>query len=219
VVPRLRRSSIYDARVRETCYTGYTSELDGSYSQEPADRQAYTLDAYAALIPYGLYTSDIGPYSFTVRWTPGDPKDCVFSWWSVEINSENYTDGKWEESHECGRIPRSQAYCEITEIHGRSHLRSNTEYMVRLTEVCDTYTSVYDPRGKIRAPWLDSSTLYLPSNLLPRTLIPIPATTPTGLRVSESRYDSFRLSWPRSCKRLPLPELDCGDQPPEPLRR
>eukprot|EP00435_Cladocopium_sp_Y103_P034489 s996_g8.t3 len=40
VVPRLRKHSLYDAKVQETCYVGYTFALDSDFSEDLPDRQA-----------------------------------------------------------------------------------------------------------------------------------------------------------------------------------
>ncbi|CAJ1328309.1 unnamed protein product [Effrenium voratum] len=40
IVPRLRKHSLYDAKVRETCYEGYTEALDSGFSPDLPDRQA-----------------------------------------------------------------------------------------------------------------------------------------------------------------------------------
>eukprot|EP00931_Biecheleriopsis_adriatica_P043742 TRINITY_DN24996_c0_g1_i1.p1 TRINITY_DN24996_c0_g1~~TRINITY_DN24996_c0_g1_i1.p1 ORF type:complete len:5363 (+),score=854.82 TRINITY_DN24996_c0_g1_i1:99-16091(+) len=202
IVPRLRKHSIYDARVRESCYDGYTTALDSNFSVELADRQAETLVPVAATTPYGMYASDPGPYSFTVTWTPGDIQDCLYKIWLVEINAENYTGGEWREAIECGRDPRQISRCTITYLDRgylgeESHIMSNTEYEVRVKEVCETYTSIYFPWGgsRERAEYLDSPTYYLPADMLPRTLIPIPTLTPLDFTISEVDHESFRLTW------------------------
>lgn len=202
VVPRLRKHSLYDAKVQETCYVGYTLALDSDFSEDLPNRQAETEIPVAALTPFGLYGLEPGPYSFSLQWSAGDPKDCLYMKWLVEIRDANYTGGEWREAIECGRQDRSVTSCTITMLHAgylgeEAHLRSNTEYEVRVKEACETYTSIYDPWGgsRERAEYLDSPIYYLPSNALPRTLVPVPTLTPTNFVVYEIDHQSFRLSW------------------------
>ncbi|CAE8650804.1 unnamed protein product, partial [Polarella glacialis] len=200
IVPRLRKHSIYDARVRETCYEGYYDALQSDFSYELPDRQAETLVPVAATLPSGIGAANPGPYSFSVSWTPGDPNDCVYTIWLVEINALNFTGGKWAEADECGREPRPISRCIITRLSSgylgpEAHLKSNTEYAVRVKEYCETYTSIYDSRGRERALYLDSPRLYLPAAMEPRTLVPIPTLPPLDFAVSEEDQTSFRLDW------------------------
>eukprot|EP00434_Breviolum_minutum_P006980 symbB.v1.2.006157.t2/scaffold360.1/size220131/11 len=202
VVPRLRKHSSYDAKVQETCYVGYTLALDSEFSEDLPNRQAETEVPVAATTPFSLQGSEPGPYSFKLQWSPGDPKDCLYMKWLVEIRDSNYTGGEWREAIECGRADRSVTSCTITMLHEgylgeEAHLRSNTQYEVRVTEACETYTSIYDPWGgsRERAAYLDSPVYYLPSNALPRTLVPVPTLTPTNFRVYDIDHESFRLGW------------------------
>ncbi|CAE7548399.1 unnamed protein product, partial [Symbiodinium natans] len=202
VVPRLRKHSIYDAKVRETCYDGYTTLLDSDFSSELPDRQAETLVPLAATTPFGLVSMNPGPYSFELAWSAGDPKDCLYQKWLVEIKDENYTGDVWREAIECGRDVRDVTSCTITMLHEgylgeESDLRSATEYEVRVQEICETYTSIYDPWGgsRERAAYLDSPVHYLPFDQLPRTLAPVPTLTPLNFKVNETDHQSFRLSW------------------------
>ncbi|CAJ1453895.1 unnamed protein product, partial [Effrenium voratum] len=202
IVPRLRKHSLYDAKVRETCYEGYTEALDSGFSPDLPDRQAETQVPEAATTPFGLAASSPGPYGFSLHWSAGDPKDCLYEKWLVEIKDENYTGGQWLEAIECGREPRETTSCTITMLHEgylgeEAHLRSDTEYGVRVTEFCETYTSIYEPWGgsRERAAYLDSPIYYLPTDSLPRTLVPVPTLTPTNFQVFDIDHQTFRLSW------------------------
>ncbi|CAK9086158.1 unnamed protein product [Durusdinium trenchii] len=202
VVPRLRKHSLYDAKVRETCYDGYTYDLDSDFSDELPNRQAETEVPEAATTPFGLESFEPGPYSFSLRWFAGDPQDCLYMKWLVEIRDNNFTGGEWREAIECGRQERGVTSCTITELHGgylgeEAHVRSNTEYEVRVKEACETYTSIYEPWGgaRERAQYLDSPIFYLASNALPRTLVPVPTLTPSQFEVYDVDHQSFRLSW------------------------
>eukprot|EP00439_Symbiodinium_sp_Y106_P066121 s834_g10.t1 len=128
--------------------------------------------------------------------------DCLYQKWLVEIKDDNYTGDVWREAIECGREARDVTSCTITRLHEgylgeEAHLRSNTEYEVRVKEFCQTYTSIYDPWGgsRERAEYLDSPIHYLPADQLPRTLAPVPTLTPLNFKVNETDHQSFRLSW------------------------
>ncbi|CAE7891102.1 unnamed protein product [Symbiodinium necroappetens] len=164
--------------------------------------EAETLVPVAATSPFGLVSLGQGPYSFSLAWSAGDPKDCLYQKWLVEIKDDNYTGDVWREAIECGREARDVTSCTITRLHEgylgeEAHLRSNTEYEVRVKEFCQTYTSIYDPWGgsRERAEYLDSPIHYLPADQLPRTLAPVPTLTPLNFKVNETDHQSFRLSW------------------------